>query len=316
LCLCAYNAVVRELELIDWIRGRGLPGAGRGTVRVGPGDDCAVLAGVGRGHELLLKTDGLVEGVHFDRRARPVEVGYKSVCRPLSDVAACGGRPVAAVVFVALRRRHAGAWARGLQRGLEKVARLFGCPTVGGDVSGTSGPTTIATALLGKVPAGKALLRGAARPGDRIFVTGRLGGSILGKHLRFTPRLKEGEFLAGFRGVGGCIDVSDGLARDLAHVLAESGKLGAELDATSIPVAAAARKMRGDPLRRALCDGEDYELLFTVRPARAALLSKRWRFRTRLSEIGGILPRGRGAWLVSKDGARRRLKPEGWEHLR
>jgi thiamine-monophosphate kinase len=306
---------VRELELIDWIRRRGLGKPGRGTVRVGPGDDCAVLRSVPRGQELLLKTDGLVEGVHFDRKARPVQVGYKSLCRPLSDIAACGGSPVAAVVFVALNDRHAGAWARGFQRGLEKVARLYDCPTVGGDVSGTPGPTTIAAALLGRAQKRRALLRSAARAGDRVFVTGRLGGSILGKHLRFAPRLEEGRFLAGFKGIGAGIDVSDGLTRDLAHVLRESGGLGAELDAAAIPISAAAKKLEGDPLAHALGDGEDYELLFTVRPARAAALRKRWGFKTKLSEIGEVLPRGKGAWLVSRSGRRRRLQPKGWQHL-
>jgi len=187
---------VRELELIDWIRKRGLPGAKRGAVRVGPGDDCAVLAGVGRGWELLLKTDGLVEGVHFGKKARPTDVGGKAVCRPLSDIAAAGGEPVAAVVFAALSPRHSGAWARALQKGLARAAGLYACPVVGGDVSSTPGATTVAAAIVGRARKGRALLRSSARAGDRILVTGRLGGSILGKHLRFVPRLAEGRFLA------------------------------------------------------------------------------------------------------------------------
>jgi thiamine-monophosphate kinase len=305
---------VRELELIDWIRRRGLLGAGRGEVRVGPGDDCAVLVAPRGGGDLLLKTDGLVEGVHFRPAARPVEVGRKAICRPLSDVAACGGRPLAAVVFAALGPGCSGSWARGFQRGLERAAGAFRCPVVGGDVSATPGPTTIAAALLGEVRRGRALLRSGARAGDRILVTGRLGGSVLGKHLRFEPRLEEGRFLAASKGVGACIDVSDGLSRDLAHVLAESGGLGAELEAGSIPVAAAARRMKGDPLKHALSDGEDYELLFTVRRRCAAALVKRWRFRTGLSEIGTVLARGKGMWILTGS-RRRRLKPAGWEHL-
>jgi thiamine-monophosphate kinase len=306
---------VRELELIDWIRRRGLAGDRAGRVRVGPGDDCAVLAAPRPGFELLLKTDGLVDGVHFSSSARPAEVGVKAVCRPLSDVAASGGRPVAAVVFVALNRYHAGAWARGFQRGLERAAKRHSCPVVGGDVSGTKGPTTIATALLGEVRRGRALLRSSAQPGDILFVTGRLGGSILGKHLRFAPRLAEGEFLAGLRGAGACIDVSDGLTRDLAHILRESGGLGAELGAGRVPVSAAARRMPGSALEHALSDGEDYELLFTVRPGRAAALRRRWPFRTKLSAIGLVTRRESGMWLVSGGGKRRRLVPAGWEHL-
>ncbi len=306
---------MRELEIIDWIRTRRLAGAKRGVVRVGPGDDCAVLGDPGRGYELLLKTDGLVDGLHFDAEARPVQVGYKAIARALSDIAACGGQPVSAVVFVALSHKHSGSWTRGFQRGLEKAAERFACPVVGGDVSGTSGPTTIATGLLGKVRKGRALLRGEARAGDRLFVTGRLGGSILGRHLRFTPRLEEGRLLGGFKGVGGCIDISDGLARDLAHILKESGGLGAELCAGSVPIAAAARKLKGDALSHALSDGEDYELLLTLRPDRAEALKKKWRFKTKLTEIGTVLGRNKGTWLVSKDERRRKLKPKGWQHL-
>jgi thiamine-monophosphate kinase len=306
---------MRELEFIEWIRGRGLPGATRGRVKVGPGDDCAVLAGEGREFDLLMKTDGLVEGVHFDARATAGQVGYKAVCRPLSDIAACGGEPVAAVVFAALNAKHAGRWARSFQKGLARAAGLYGCPIVGGDVSSTPGPTTIATSLLGRVRKGRALLRSNAQQGDRLFVTGRLGGSIIRKHLRFTPRLKEGSLLAGFKGIGAVIDVSDGLARDLAHILKESGGLGAELSSAKIPIAAAARKLKGDALKHALGDGEDYELLFSVRPGRAAELVRRWNFKTRLSDIGEVLPRAKGMWLVSADGKRRRIKPTGWEHL-
>ena len=304
-----------ELELIRWIRSRGLPGARPGLVRVGPGDDCAVLAGLAPRWDLLLKTDGIVAGVHFDRRARAEQVGCKAMARPLSDIAATGGEPLAAVVYAALAKEHAGPWARRFQRGLARAAGLYGCPVVGGDVSGTPGPTTIAVAVLGRVEKGRALLRSAARAGDRIFVTGELGGSILGKHLAFTPRLAEGRWLSRFKGVGGVIDVSDGLTRDLAHVLEESGGLGAELLAGSIPISRAARRLGGDPLAHALADGEDYELLFTVRPARAAALKRLWPFKTRLSEIGGIRKRGTGLWLREPSGKRRRIKPAGWEHL-
>jgi len=304
-----------ELELIRWIRSRGLPGARSGLVRVGPGDDCAVLAGQGPRWELLLKTDGVVAGMHFDRGARAEQVGYKAMARPLSDIAATGGEPLAAVVYAALAREHAGPWARRFQRGLARAAGLYGCPVVGGDVSGTPGPTTVAVALLGRVERGRALLRSAARPGDRVLVTGELGGSILGKHLGFVPRLAEGRWLGRFRGIGGAIDISDGLARDLGHILEESGGLGAELSAEAIPVARAARKLRGDALAHALADGEDYELLFTVRPARAAALKRRWPFRTRLTEIGEIRKRGAGLLLREPSGKLRRIRPAGWEHL-
>ncbi|HOX05147.1 MAG TPA: thiamine-phosphate kinase [Planctomycetota bacterium] len=304
-----------ELDLIRWIRTRGLPGARRGLVKVGPGDDCAVLAGQGTGWDLLLKTDGVVAGVHFGRNASAGLVGRKALARALSDIAATGGEPVAAVVHAALARRHAGRWARELQKGLARAAGLWRCPVVGGDVSATPGPTTLAVALLGRVERGRALLRSRARPGDRIFVTGELGGSILGRHLRFDPRLAEGRWLARRPGVGGAIDVSDGLTRDLGHILEESGGLGAELSAGMIPVARAARRMKGDPLGHALADGEDYELLFTVRPGRAGALVRSWPFRTRLTEIGVVRGHGSGLWLRENSGRRRRIRPAGWEHL-
>jgi thiamine-monophosphate kinase len=273
-----------ELELIRWIRTRGLPGARPGLVKVGPGDDCAVLAGQGAGWDLLLKTDGVVAGVHFERRTGAGRVGRKALARPLSDIAASGGEPLAAVVHVALEPRGAGRWARELQKGLARAAGLWRCPVVGGDMSGTPGPTTVAVA-------------------------------ILGRHLSFTPRLAEGRWLSRFRGVGGVIDVSDGLTRDLAHVLAESGDLGAELAARAIPVSRAARRLGGYALEHALTDGEDYELLFTVRPARAAALRRLWPFRTRLTEIGEVRRRGAGLRLRTAAGWLCRLEPAGWEHL-
>jgi len=245
----------------------------------------------------------------------PEKVGYKAMARALSDIAASGGEPLAAVVCAALERRHAGRWAREFQKGLAGAAGLYRCPVVGGDVSGTPGPTTVAVALLGRVERGRALLRSRARSGDRIFVTGELGGSILGRHLAFAPRLAEGRWLSRFAGVGGVIDVSDGLTRDLAHVLEESGGLGAELLAEAIPVSRAARRLPGDALLHALADGEDYELLFTVRPRRAAVLRRSWPFRTRLTEIGVIRRRGAGLWLSGASGKRRRIEPAGWEHL-
>lgn len=293
-----------------------MPGASPGRVRIGPGDDCAVLACPGSGWELLLKTDGIVEGVHFASGASPRAVGHKALCRALSDIAAMGGEPVAAVVHASLNRRHVGRWARAFQRGLAGAAGRHGCPVVGGDVSGTPGPTTITASLLGRVKRGRALLRSSARPGDGIFVTGCLGGSILGRHLRFEPRLAEGRFLARLRGIGACIDISDGLARDLAHVLRESGGLGAELSAGAIPLSTAAHRLGGEALGRALGDGEDYELLFTLRAGRIARLLRSWPFRTRLSEIGRVLDQGEGLWLRGRGGARRRMAPAGWEHLR
>jgi thiamine-monophosphate kinase len=306
---------MREFEFIDWIRTRGLPGARPGLVKVGPGDDCAVLAAGDRKHDQLLKTDGLIEGLHFDSGASPLQVGYKALCRPLSDIAACGGRPVAAVVFAAINSKRSSQWAMALQKGLARAAEKFKCPVVGGDVSVTSGPTTIAASLLGTVAAGRALLRSSAQAGDTIFVTGELGGSILGRHLAFVPRIEEGCFLQSFSGIGAAMDISDGLARDLHHILRESGRLGCRINARAIPISKAARRLPGDSLKHALGDGEDYELLFTVREKRAAILESTWPFASKLTQIGKIEAAGSRVFLVS-DGQARLLRKRGWEHGR
>jgi thiamine-monophosphate kinase len=282
-------------------------------VVVGIGHDAAVVRS--RGRHLVLKTDPVVEGVHFARGTSRALVGRKAVNRNLSDLAAIGAVPDYLLVSLLLPRSETPAARNALFTGLRAAARAAGCLVVGGDVSNTPGPLAVTVLAAGHLP-GRALRRDAAQPGDWIHVTGALGGSLLGKHLRFVPRLREGEALARCRGVHAAIDLSDGLLLDLETVLLASGGLGAELYEEAIPVAANARRrarQTGDlPLWHALTDGEDYELLFTVAAKDRLPAKGPWSAVAR-APIGRILERP-GLWLVRRGGNRIRLQAEGYEH--
>jgi thiamine-monophosphate kinase len=270
-------------------------------VVVDSGDDCAVVR-IGR-EEVLFKTDAVVDGVHFDsRRARPEEIGHKAVARALSDLAAMGGLPTFGVIAMMVPRRAPERWIRRVMRGMDRTARAFGAAIVGGDLKSHPGKLAIAVSLLGKTE-GRPFLRSGARPGDAIGVTGPLGGSILGKHLRFTPRIREATRLRRTVGVHAMIDISDGLSTDLAHLCEESG-VGATIEEARIPVSSAARRLEGDPVLHALTDGEDYELLFTVAG----------RDSRHLKHVLGTIDRRPGLRLRRLDGRIEPLRVRGWEH--
>jgi thiamine-monophosphate kinase len=279
---------VGELDLLRWIWKR--IGRRGGDIVVDSGDDCAVVKRP-RG-DLLLKIDSVVEGVHFEPSAPARWIGHKAVARCLSDVAAMGARPTFAVVAMMLPRRAPAGRVKRVMAGMEATAGRFGCAIVGGDLVSHDGRLAISVAMTGE--GRRVVRRDGARPGDAIGVTGPLGGSIRGKHLRFTPRVREGLEL-NRAGATAMIDVSDGLARDLGHVCERSG-VGAVLYEERIPIAAAAR----GSLDRALHDGEDYELLYTIPRPRGRVIG----------EIVG----GRGLWLRRRDGRKERLEPRGWEH--
>lgn len=276
-----------ERELIEWFRkSRGGPKAE--GVLVDSGDDCAYVK-VGGG-AALFKVDSVIDGVHFRLgRATPEQAGHKAIARALSDIAAMGGRPTFAVVALALPQRGSERLARRVFRGMDRTARRHKVRVVGGDVARHRGKLSISVSLLGEMKGVRPVLRAGARPGDRLFVTGPLGGSIRGRHLTFEPRLKEGRSFARRRGVHAMIDISDGLVRDLDHICRASG-VGADLE--DIPVA------RGASLNGALYDGEDYELLVAAAGKLPAI------------EIGRI-SRSTGIRLQG-----RRLKVRGYDHLR
>jgi thiamine-monophosphate kinase len=311
-----------ELDLVDWITRNTRTGAGS-KVRIGPGDDAAVLAGTGA-DEIVFTIDEVVEGTHFRFKgsglgpaARGRDVGYKAHASATSDLAAMGAEPLGVVAAVALRRGQAGKLGRTIHRGLVESARATGCPLVGGNVTETSGPVILTVAAIGRAPKGGAFLRSGARVGDAIYVTGELGGSILGRHLRPVPRFKEARLLRRAGGVGGVIDISDGLALDLFRV-ARASEVGAVIDAGRVPVSRAAKllaKRTGrTPLDHALGDGEDYELLFTLDGPAARRLEAVWNLGTRLTRIGEVLPRKRG--LLIREGDRvGPLEARGYTHL-
>ena len=303
-------APIAEFAFIDWLRRRTPAGPG---VLVGPGDDTAVLDWP-RDERCLVTTDMLLEGSCFRlEEAGPRRVGRKALAVNLSDIAAMAGEPVAAVVSVGLPRRGGRALAEELYLGLREMGDAFNTPIVGGDTNSWDSPLVISVTLLGRTTGGGAVLRRGARPGDWVMVTGPLGGSILGKHLDFTPRVREAMLLHRETTLHAMIDVSDGLAADLHHICEESG-CGALLRAETIPIAEDARRMRDgrSPLEHGLGDGEDFELVFAVDAAEGRrLLEAQPVPGLRLFHIGEFVEQG--LWL-EEGGQRRPLEPKGYVH--
>ncbi len=239
------------------------------SVIAGAGDDCAVVRLEG-GKDLLLKTDCIVEGVHFTREAKANAVGWKAMARPLSDFAAMAGVPQFALVTLIAPAETTVAWTTGLYRGLAKAARAFEVAIVGGETSSTQGPIAVSVSMTGVVERDRWVSRSGGRSGDEIFVTGRLGGSGRGRHLRFTPRIEEARWLRANFAVHAMMDLSDGLGADLPRLARASG-LGFEVIESDIP------RSRGCSIKEAISDGEDYELLFALSPNDRAKLEKSWR---------------------------------------
>jgi len=291
----------------------------RADVVVGPGDDCAVVRpACDACYDYLLKSDPVIEGVHFTRATPGAAVGHKALARVLSDIAAMGGEPLWALVNLVAPATTSIARVMGVYAGLRKLARHWRVAIVGGDV--TSGPRLEAHVFgVGRVPRGQAVLRGGARSGDYLFVTGTLGGSRRRKHRAFQPRLAEGRWLQSRRWATAMIDLSDGLATDLRHLIRQS-RVGAELFLTSIPLASAIPKSasRRTALRHAFCDGEDYELLFTVSPANVAKLIRVWpkTFKSPCAHVGRITNRRDIIECMDARGRKVRLKATGYEHFR
>ncbi len=275
------------------------------TVAVGSGDDCAAVE-YDRRRYLLLTCDLLVEDVDFRRRDDPALIGRKAVAVSLSDIAACGGVPKWALVSLGLPRGIPLAYARTLAAGMIRVADRYSLRIVGGDMS-RSDKIVIDVSMAGLVEKKRLALRSGARPGDVIMVTGSVGGSIRGKHLTFTPRVKESRQLVTRYRVHSMIDISDGLAQDLGHIARQSG-VGAVLYGERIPLARG-----GGSLEEALCAGEDFELLFTVSAREAERIARDRTVNARA--IGEIVEKRRGMSLVGASGKVRRLLARGYRHF-
>ena len=290
-------------------------------VVTGAGDDCAVLDVGAPDRLLLFKTDAVVQGIHFTDNAPPENIGHKVLARCLSDIAAMAGIATAALVTIGLPRKFDVGFVEKIYSGMNELARRHHVAIVGGETTTNPQRVLISVALVGFAPRGKVLLRSGARIGDAIFVTGELGGSLAGRHLEFEPRLNEARWLADHFRIHAMIDLSDGLAGDLRHVLKASG-VGAELLKTAIPISRAARdsSKRGDASKpaffAALTDGEDFELLFTVASKAAVPLLDAWKKqfpKLKLSCIGKIVA-GHNITLRDKHGVQP-LTAQGYVHF-
>src|SRR5208282_3775869 len=291
------------------------------NVLVGAGDDCAVLDFGVPDKLLLFKADAVVEGIHFTKDTPPEKIGRKALARCLSDIAAMAGTPTAALVTIGLPKRFEPEFIGKIYGGMSALAEKFGVAIVGGETTANPDRIFISIALLGTVVRGKQILRSGAKAGDAIFVTGELGGSPAGKHLEFEPRLAEARWLAEHFPIHAMIDLSDGLAGDLRHIL-KAGGVGAELLKTAVPVSRAAklqartRTAAKPPFAAALTDGEDFELLFTIAGGDAVKLLDAWKKRfpgLKLSCIGKIVA-GSGVTIRDKNGTRA-LDEHGYVHF-
>jgi len=319
-----------ELAFIEAIRRRAGPGTS-GNLRLGMGDDCAVLR-PSPGEEICVTTDFSLEGVHFRRDWHPPEaVGHRCLARGLSDLAAMGAEPLGVFLSLALPARISAAWVDRFFRGFLALAAEHRVTLAGGDTAQSPGPMAADIVAVGQAPREKALLRSGARVGDILFVTGSLGGAAAElraiashparflrmhgaadghPHLYPQPRLAAGRRL---RGVAhAMIDISDGLSTDLAHVCRASG-VSATVEQAELPVHPLAAR-EPDALELALNGGEDYELLFTAPPN--ARIPRRIGG-VPVHRIGAIEKRGEPLLrLRTPEGRTRRLEPAGWEHFR
>jgi thiamine-monophosphate kinase len=310
-----------EKQLIKRIRRAARGGK---SVVTGIGDDCAVLR-VPPGHELLVTTDFSIEKVHFRRDwHRPEVVGRRCLTRGLSDIAAMGGEPLAAFLSLAVASDVPQKWVDRFLKGLLALAEEFEVPLAGGDTAQSAGGIQADIVVVGSVPKGTAVLRSGAKAGDRIYVTGELGGAAAAlarlaeskpvgaeyiRHFRPLARVAVGQWLRR-RGVASAmIDVSDGLSTDLEHICQES-HVGAEIEAEAIPRAQVGLGKKRVGLELALHGGDDYELLFTSASAVPSEVAG-----VRVTRIGRTT-QSAGMRLIAADGKPQPLKAGGWEHFK
>ena len=276
-------ADVGEDELLGELLRRLVPGK---AVAIGPGDDCAVVEMQDHGKLLVLKTDCVVEDVHFSRGTNALQVGWKLMMRPLSDFAATSAVPQFALITLIVSKKTEVTWVKEIYRGLRRAAKRFEVSIVGGETSSTTGPIAISTTAVGFVERGRAVSRRGGKAGDDLFVTGRLGGALTQKHLKFIPRIVESRWLTKNFSVHAMMDLSDGLGTDLPR-LARASKVGFKIDTEELPLT------RGANIDAAISEGEDYELLFAISPRNSARLQMNWRRkfpRLPLTRIGCLIP--------------------------
>jgi len=287
--------------LLDQIA-RDLPRADNRKIFAGVGDDCAIVQMADAQNLVVLKTDCVVEGVHFLRKAKALHVGWKAMMRPLSDFAAASAVPRFALITLIAPQKTDVAWIRELYRGLRKSADHFDVSIVGGETSSTPGPIAVSVSVIGFVERTRAASRRGGKPGDALFVTGRLGGAVRQKHLKFVPRIVESRWLTKNFFIHAMMDLSDGLGADLPR-LAHASKVGFNIDVENLPVA------RGADVSAAISEGEDYELLFAISPRNGIHLARAWRRefpKLSLTRIGS---------LSQKSKSEKRKLPLGYIHF-
>lgn len=304
-----------ESQFIAHLRSRIPP---HRLVRLGLGDDAAILKMAG-GPDCTFTVDLLTDGVDFNlHEADPRRVGRKALAVNLSDLAAMASRPLAGVVALALPRRGSLDLAVQLYEGMLPLAEQFDLAIAGGDTNSWDGPLVVSVTLLGQVTDRGALRRAGAQPGDWILVTGSFGGSILGRHFDFEPRVTEALLLNNRYRLHAGIDVSDGLSLDLAR-LAEESRCGAVVRLDDVPVSDDARRLAGQradgstPLDHALGDGEDFELILAAAPDEARRMIAEQPLGIPLSAIGEFVAEA-GLWQVDQQRRRTPLRPQGYLH--
>ena len=327
-----------ENQLLGRIAGAfgGKTGSRNSVLKLGIGDDAALYASRS-GYETILTCDWFLEGTHFLRNIHPADaIGWKCLARAVSDVAAMGGIPRCFLLSAALPSSHTGRWLDEFLEGLKGAARQFGCVLAGGDTTRKE-LILINVSVVGEVRAGRALLRSGARPGDLIYVSGKLGGGELGllllrgsksmadkgnvllrEHLYPEPRLRLGQWLAKKRLASAMMDLSDGLSSDLTRLCAASG-VGARVEEAKLPmVKVPARYLHSqeevDPVKLALYGGDDYELLFTVPKGKIRLLPRSFEGAT-LTQIGEV-KRQKKITLEHASGRAEMLIRRGWDPFR
>lgn len=316
-----------ELEFIDWLRGEIRSSS---QVPLGPGDDAALIQFT-PGHQCVATVDTIIDQVDFlSAETSPASIGRKALAINLSDLAAMGAKPVAALVSIAFARNQDITFAKEVYRGLLTLAKDFNCSIAGGDTTVYDGPLSINITCLGEVLPGKAFLRSGAKPGDALLVTGQLGGSILGHHLHFTPRITEAQWLSQHAQISAAMDLSDGLGLDASR-LAKESNCGIIIDLAALPVSAAAKKLATQsPTHKhataftqfstatterlhAFSDGEDFELLLAVSPPEADRLLSLQPLSVPLTRIGTFCAQP-GLWATDSAGNLRSLPAKGYVH--
>ncbi|MDC0048837.1 thiamine-phosphate kinase [Verrucomicrobia bacterium] len=269
-------------------------------VVTGAGDDCAVITGNDHRSYVLLKIDCVIEGIHYMKSTPPSAVGYKALSRAISDIAAMGGTPKHAMISLSLRPECNVSYVTSLYRGLSKASSPYNISIVGGETAscGKNGTPSVTVSLTGQVRKDRCCFRSKGKSGHILFVTGKLGKSLNGHHLRFTPRIREAQWLTKKFKPSAMMDLSDGLASDLPR-LAKSSNCGYSIEKDKIP------KARGASIKEALCDGEDYELLFAIPSKDCKKLEVAWQKKfpsLTLTRIGKLSPKGtenpdlKGGW--------------------